>query len=136
MNKGKKIMVFGTFDVLHPGHLNFLEQAKGLGNYLIVVIARDETVKKIKGCFPYLDEMARKEIIGGLKIVNKAVCGDKKDHLKVIVEYKPDAICLGYDQETPKNFQEELKGRGATVKIIRLKAYKSKKYKSSILLNS
>ena len=46
------VMAFGTFDILHEGHENFLKQAKALGNFLLVVIARDKTVKQIRANHP------------------------------------------------------------------------------------
>lgn len=128
-------MVFGTFAVLHPGHLYFFKKAKRFGGRLIVVVARDTTVYKIKGFFPKLDELARLEIVNSLKLVDKAVLGDKKDWYKIILKYKPDVICLGYDQKTPKNFSAELEKRGVGAEIVRLKSYKPKKYKSSKILN-
>ncbi|MFZ5364358.1 MAG: adenylyltransferase/cytidyltransferase family protein [Patescibacteria group bacterium] len=132
---GKRAMVFGTFDVLHPGHLYFFREAKKRGDKLIVVVARDATVKKIKGHKPKLDEHARREIVSALKVISEAVLGDKFDWHKLILKYKPNVICLGYDQVTPKNFEVELRSRGVAPKIIRLKSYKPKKYKSSIILN-
>ncbi|MFH2136061.1 MAG: adenylyltransferase/cytidyltransferase family protein [Patescibacteria group bacterium] len=130
---GKKVMVFGTFALMHPGHLYFFKKAKEHGGYLIVVIARDETVKKVKGFFPKLGELARREMVGAIKFVDEAVLGDKFDWYKIILKYKPDIICLGYDQEIPKNFSEELWRRGVVAKIIRLKSYKPEKYKSSLI---
>jgi len=132
----KKVMVFGTFAILHPGHLYFLKEAKKCGNQLLVVIARDVNVKKIKGFFPKLNERGRFALVSALKIVDKAILGDKVNWYKVIVKYKPDVICLGYDQREPKNFYHELKSRGVDTKVIRLRPYKPKQYKSSILLNS
>ena len=52
-NTIKKVMIFGTFDKFHPGHINFLKQSEQYGDYLIVVVARDITVKKLKGKMPY-----------------------------------------------------------------------------------
>ncbi|MFA5413806.1 MAG: adenylyltransferase/cytidyltransferase family protein [Patescibacteria group bacterium] len=132
---GKKVMVFGTFAILHPGHLYFFREARKYGDKLIVVIARDATVKKIKGFLPKIDERARQEMVSAIKFVDKAVLGDKIDWYKIILKYKPDAICLGYDQVSPKNFKEELWRRGVSAKIFRLKSYKPKKYKSSKILN-
>ncbi len=130
----KKVMVFGTFAILHPGHLYFFNQAKKHGDYLIAVIGRDSTVEKIKGAKPKMDENARRQMVEALKIINKAVLGDKKDWYKLIVKYKPDIICLGYDQTEPENFREELGKRGVAAKVIRLKDYQPKKYKSSKIL--
>lgn len=130
----RKVMVFGTFAVLHPGHLYFFKKAKERGKKLIVVVARDATVRKIKGFLPKLDERARREMVGTIKFVDEAVLGDKFDWYKLILKYKPDVICLGYDQSTPKNFREELRKRGVAAKIFRLKSYKPKRYKSSKLI--
>jgi len=132
----RKVMVFGTFAVLHPGHLYFFKKAKRFGEKLIVVVARDTTVYKIKGFLSKLDERARKELVGAIKFVDEAVLGDKKDWYKMILKYKPDVICLGYDQQIPKNFSAELEKRGVRAKIFRLKSYKSRKYKSSKILKS
>lgn len=127
-------MVFGAFRVLHPGHLYFFRQAKKYGNYLIVVLGRDETIKKIKGELPSLDEKARQEIIGALKMVNKAILGDKDDWYKQILKFKPVVICLGYDQKEPKDFLEQLKKRRIKAKIVKIKPFKPSKYKSSKIL--
>lgn len=132
---GKKVMVFGTFAILHPGHLYFFCKAKECGDKLIVVVARDVNVQKIKRFLPKLDEQARREMVGAIKFVDEAVLGDKVDWYKIILKYKPDVICLGYDQVAPKNFAAELRRRGVEATIFRLKSYKSKKYKSSKILN-
>ena len=129
-------MVFGTFAVLHPGHLYFFKKAKTRGDKLIVVVARDATVRKIKKFSPKLKEGERQEMVSAIKFVDEAVLGDKFDWYKVILKYKPEVICLGYDQVAPKNFSAELRSRGVTAKIFRLKSYKSNKYKSSKILKS
>jgi FAD synthetase len=128
----KKVMVFGTFDILHKGHLNFFKQAKRYGNYLIAVIARDKTVKKIKGKKPKNYEMFRLLNIALTKDVKVAVLGNLKDPYKIIQEYKPKVICLGYDQYSyTEKLEEELKKRRLKIKIVRLKPYKKHIYKSS-----
>ena len=127
-------MVFGTFDILHKGHLNFFKQAKKHGDILIAVVARDKNVKKIKGKNPKNKEIKRLLNIALLKIVDFAVIGNIKDPYKIIEEYKPSTICLGYDQNSyTDKLKEELKKRKLRTKIIRLKAYKEHKYKSSKL---
>jgi FAD synthetase len=136
MSKDKKVMVFGTFNILHPGHLNFLEQAKNYGDYLIVVVARDINVKRIKGFFPKLNETARKKIVESLKIVDKAVLGNKTNWLQAILKNKPDVICFGYDQKVPDNFEKILKNNKVKLAIFKLKPYKPEKYKASIILDS
>ena len=128
----KKVLVFGSFDILHPGHLHFFQQAKQHGNLLYVIIARDRTIKKIKGKKPHYHESERKTAVEKLEIVDKAFFGDLKDPYKIIEEIKPDVICLGYDQTAfIDNLQQELKKRNLNPKIIRLKAHKPEQYKSS-----
>jgi len=128
----KKVMVFGTFDILHKGHMNFFKQAKKHGDYLIAVVARDKTVKKIKKKKPRNYEMVRMLNVALTKTVNIAVLGDLKDPYKVIQENKPKVICLGYDQNSyTEKLEQELKKRKLKAKIIRLKPYKENIYKSS-----
>lgn len=134
--QGKKlVMIFGTFTILHPGHLYFFRESKKCGDNLIVVVARDSTVKKVKGFLPRLDEKARLEMVGSVKLVDKAVLGDKKDWYKLILKYRPDVICLGYDQMAPRNFKDELAKRRINATVARLKSYRPEKYKSSKILN-
>lgn len=128
-------MVFGTFDVFHKGHINFLKQAKKHGDWLIVVVARDKTVLKIKGHRPKNKEKERLRIIKKTRLAKKVLLGYLKDKYKVIVKHKPDIICLGYDQtHFIDNLKEKLDQFGLRkTKIIRLKSYCPEKYKSSKL---
>ncbi|MCK4745158.1 adenylyltransferase/cytidyltransferase family protein [Candidatus Parcubacteria bacterium] len=128
-----KIMVFGTFDVFHKGHKNFLGQARKFGDYLIVVIARDKNVKKIKGEFSQNSEQERLVEIKRSRLASEAVLGSILDKYKIIKKYRPDIICLGYDQKIIiKQLKEKLKEFNLlNTKVIRLKAYQTKKYKSS-----
>ncbi len=125
----KTIMCFGTFDNLHLGHLSFLEQAKKYGDYLIVVIARDRNVKKLKGKWPRKKEKVRWQKVKSLSFVDKAILGQLRDKFKIIKEYKPSVVCLGYDQIVDI---QELK-KVFFGKIIRLKPYQEHIYKSSKL---
>jgi FAD synthetase len=130
LSQAKKVMVFGTFDGLHQGHLNFFKQARKYGNKLIVVVARDENVRKIKGRLPKLGERARvrgvKQGIKGSR--DQVISGSLKDPYQVIRKYKPNVICLGYDQYS---FTKGLNKKFPKIKIVRLKPYKAKIYKSS-----
>ena len=94
------VMAFGSFDVLHPGHLYFLRKAKGMGDRLVVVVARDSTIEKIKGKKPKYNERERQEHIRELMYVDKVVFGYEKDPYEIIEEINPDVICLGYDQRS------------------------------------
>lgn len=99
----KTVMAFGSFDVLHPGHIDYLTRARWLGDYLIVVVARDASMKKLKGVNPIFNEEDRRDLVASLKMVDKAVVGNKltdpKDRYEIIRQYKPDVIVFGYDQQ-------------------------------------
>ncbi len=104
MKEKKRIMVGGVFDIIHLGHIKFLWAAKRIyePSELIVVVARDSTVRKIKGRPAVFSENERLEIVSNLKPVDKAVLGyeitNSDSFFKIIREYKPDVIALGYDQ--------------------------------------
>ena len=129
-------MVFGTFDILHPGHLDFLKQAKRHGDFLIVSLARDKFIKKIKGRRAVHSEKQRVELLKALRLVNRVVLGSKDDYIGHIVSFRPNVIVLGYDQ---KHFTEKLKvklrARGLAVKIFRAKPVRPAIYKSSKFLH-
>jgi cytidyltransferase-like protein len=134
--KRVKIMVFGTFDGLHKGHLNFFKQAKNFtkNSFLIVSIARGKNVLRIKGRYPDNNERERMALVKRCKLVNQVVLSGAKNHLPHILKIHPDIIALGYDQKAyVKNLKKDLKDKGILVKIIRLKPYKEKIYKNSLL---
>lgn len=131
------VMCFGSFDVLHPGHLFYLKEAKKFGDSLVVVVAKDLTIKKIKNKQPKYNEKQRLEHIRDIPFVNKAVLGYEEDPYEIIEEINPDVICLGYDQDSfSENLKEELNKRGMNPKIYRIRAYKEDVYKSSKLNNT
>ena len=133
----KKAIVFGTFDILHEGHIDFFKQAKAHGDFLAVVIGRDSTVEKVKGKKPQHNEHQRMAAVYNIPEVDLALLGDKEDPYKVLEEQKPDVICLGYDQDSyTENLEEELKKRGIKAEIVRLKPYMPEKFKSSKIRNS
>ncbi len=132
----KIIMTFGTFDIFHQGHKYFLQQAKKYGDYLIVIIARDATVKQVKLNLPDKNEKQRQQIVIKSQLANKVVLGNLKDKYAVIKKFKPDIICLGYDQKYFVNqLQDKIKKLKLNTKIIRLRSYKPYKYKTSIIKN-
>jgi FAD synthetase len=129
----KKVMCFGTFDLLHLGHIDYFKQAKKYGDNLVVVIARDRTKELQQQTATFLEE-ERRELIGSLKIVDEAVLGDVEDHFKIISDVKPDVICLGYDHVVKEeDLWKELEKRGLHLKIYRMKAYKTDRHKGSKL---
>lgn len=129
-------MVFGTFDGLHEGHLDFFSQALEHGDYLIAVAGRDKNIKKIKGHLPKKSERERYNDLQKCKLVGKPVLGYEDDPYQIIETLKPDVICLGYDQNSfTKNLKKELKKRGLASRIFRMKPYDPKKFHSSIFKN-
>ena len=131
-----KIMIFGTFDGLHRGHINFFKQAKKLAqkSFLIASIARDKNVLKIKGKYPRKNEYARMTLVKKCKLVDKVILSGVKNHIPHIAKEKPNIIALGYDQKAyVQNLKKDLKNKGILVKIARLKPYKKRIYKNHLL---
>ncbi|MBS3096690.1 FAD synthase [Candidatus Woesearchaeota archaeon] len=130
----KKVMCAGTFDIIHPGHLYYLSEAKKHGDKLVVVVARDNTSEKFKGKKPVHSERERLEAVKMLNIVNEAVLGGKGNIFDIIEKIKPDVICLGYDQTLQKQeLEDELKKRGIKAEVVRADPYMQHLYKSSKL---
>jgi cytidyltransferase-like protein len=131
-----KIMLFGTFDGLHKGHLNFFEQAKKLSknSFLIACIARDKNVFKIKNKKTVLLENKRKNLVKRCNLIDRVVLGSLDDYLEQILIEKPDIIALGYDQKVfVKELRAEIKKRKLNIKIVRLKSHRPDIYKNSLL---
>ena len=130
----KTVMVFGTFDILHLGHIDLFLQAKKYAEHLIAVVARDERAKKIKGKSPIHSEEERRILLGHIDCVDEAILGDESDVYSVILEKKPDIIALGYDQ---KEFVDRLGSKiienNLKTEVVRLSPYKAEKYKSGII---
>ena len=126
----KKVLVTGTFDIIHPGHLNLISQARALGDFLVVVIARDVNVVKYKNSPPFFNEEDRQNNLEAyFKLANlknyKIVQGSLTDPFKVIKEEQPDIIALGYDQQAyVKELHEYLVNAPVKFYIERLKAFK------------
>lgn len=136
-NRPKKVMAFGTFDFFHAGHENYLAQAKALGDELIVVVARDETVKKVKGHAPLYNERKRLRDVQNCKHVSRAVLGNPDDKYRVIKKYAPQVLALGYDQYV---FTYGLKNyfikENLNIEIVRLQAFEPETFKSSLIKGS
>lgn len=126
------VLAFGTFDLLHPGHISYLTQAKALGERLVVVVATDSNVVKIKGKPPVNDQEHRKELVEALKIVDEAMVGFEDDMIKSVEKVKPDVVALGYDQGmSEEKLGKIFRERGINTKIVRMKPYKPELYKST-----
>lgn len=141
MGQGKVVLATGVFDLLHIGHVRFLIESKRRGGpraKLVVVIARDTTVFKRKGHKPIVPEAERREIIGSLKAVDRAILGHVEfDMLGVLDELKPDIVAVGYDQRDIKLSLEKLVRREKLrVSIIQIPMFGSGATASSSRLKS
>ena len=118
----KKVFVGGTFDLIHPGHIEFLKEASLYGR-VYVAIARDKNSERVKGRRPINDEMQRLEVVKSIRYVFEAFLGDENDFLKSVERVKPDIIFLGPDQNVnEEELKKELEKRGLkNIEIIRMK---------------
>lgn len=125
-----KVLATGTFDLLHPGHLVYLEEAKKLGDELIVIVARDVNVKhKPK---PVLPEKQRLKMVSSLSMVDEAILGSEKDIFEFLYEIKPDIIAIGYDQHfRVESLKKELESRQLKADVVRIEKSDSCKLCSS-----
>jgi FAD synthetase len=132
----KVVLASGAFDLLHLGHVKFLEEAKKAGGKnaeLIVIIARDSTVEKNKGRKPIMSENQRRALVESLKVVDEAVLGFEKFDLGDVIErVKPDVIALGYDQaDMEKGVKAYVKKHGLNTRVIRIGKFEEDKLDSS-----
>lgn len=131
-----KIMVFGTFDMVHKGHIHFFKQARKLAvnPFLIVSVALDKNVLRIKGRRPKNNQWARRHSLLEVAGIDKVVMGGARDFIPHILKESPDIIALGYDQIAyTESLSDLLKSAGLKTKVVRLKAHKPKLYKTSLL---
>jgi len=132
-----RIMVFGTFDMLHPGHEDFFRQARSLAPepHLIVSVARDAVTARVKGNRPRHDEAARLADVAAHELVDEALLGDETGYIAHIIAARPDIIALGYDQdgEYVDHLEADLTAAGLSTKVMRLRAFEPETYKTSKL---
>jgi len=122
-NAMSKVMAVGVFDLLHAGHLHYLEQAKALGTHLTVIVAHDDTVR-IRKHEPVTGMALRLRMVEGLKPVDAALIGlpPSESMFDILEQVKPDIIALGYDQDHAEEWiREELAKRGkSNIKVQRV----------------
>lgn len=127
IQKKIKIMLFGTFDGVHAGHRFLFREAKKLGDHLIVVVARDKTIEKVKGKKGKYLECVRWGYLYGEEHIDEVILGGVARKHDVIKNHKPDIIVLGYDQDRfVRGLDKVFSGE-----MVRLPAYKPERYKSS-----
>ena len=128
------VLIFGTYDGLHPGHEDFFRQAREHGDTLVVVVARDVTVLDVKGNLPANSEQHRLNLLKDHPLIDDARLGYPGDKYRIIEEIQPDVIFLGYDQEAfTDNLDAELVRRGLSATIHRGVSFFPETYKSSLL---
>lgn len=126
----RRVVATGTFDILHPGHLYYLEESGRLGDELYVIVARDRNVRhKPK---PVLPEEQRARMVAALKPVDHAVLGDLHDMFRPIEEIRPAVITFGFNQHfEEEKIRGELGKRGLSVELVRIGSYSGDRYCSS-----
>ena len=100
----KIVLAGGVFDIIHPGHIHTLNDAKKLGDVLVVVVATDKTAVKMKKREPLHSAELRQELVSSLTMVDLCIIGDEDDIFKTVDLVKPQIIALGYDQTHQEKF--------------------------------
>ncbi len=118
----RRVVATGTFDILHPGHLYYLEESRKLGDELWVIVARDSNVKHKPR--PVIPEEHRLAMVAALKPVDHAVLGDTTDMFRPIEEIRPEIITIGFNQMfSETQLEEQLRARNLSPRIVRIGRY-------------
>jgi len=119
-----RVLATGTFDLLHPGHILYLTEARALGDELYVIVARYSMIKhKPK---PIVPDEQRLIMVNALKVVDRAVPGSETDMFEPLKEIKPDIIAIGYDQSfDTAELEEKLRDHGFDAKVVRIEKSKT-----------
>jgi FAD synthetase len=137
-----RVFVGGTFDGLHFGHVYLLEYARRRGMalaqqtgrnrvHVAVVVARDESVQRIKHRPPHHSQRQRRDLVAALRVVDEAFVGVPNDFIKSVRRVQPDLIVLGYDQKA--SWEHTLREAGIHARIVRCPRYRGRRLKSSML---
>ena len=134
--KKKIVVASGTFDLLHFGHVKYLEEAKKAGGKnaeLIVIVARDSTVEKRKGKKPVMPEDQRRSLVESLKVVDEAILGFEDFSIdKVIENLRPDVIAVGHDQEgIEREVRKAIAEKGINIQVVKIGRFGKKELNSS-----
>ncbi len=136
--KGKIVLASGVFDLLHLGHVRFLEEAKKAGGpnaKLIVIVARDSTVEKKKSRRPIMPENQRCALVASLRVVDEAMLGYKDfDMEKVLDKIKPDIVAVGHDSHLSgleRTVAEAVKKKGLKIRMVKVGKFSSDELDSS-----
>ena len=129
----KRVVATGTFDLLHPGHLYYLEESRKLGDELHVIVARDANVRhKPK---PVIPEEQRLKLVSALKPVDRAWLGDPLDMWKPIRMLNPSIITIGFNQHfSEEALRDGLAKQGIGAEVVRIGRYEKDTYCSSRII--
>ncbi|RQG98466.1 adenylyltransferase/cytidyltransferase family protein [Natrarchaeobius oligotrophus] len=117
----RTVIAQGTFDILHPGHVHYLEEAAAMGDELIVIVARSSNVDHKQT--PICPATQRRDVVGALEAVDEAILGHETDIFVPIEEIEPDVIALGHDQHHDEAaIAAELERRGIDCELERASA--------------
>lgn len=124
----KVVLIGGCFDILHIGHVKFLKKAKGIGDYLIVLLEPDINIKKLKGpTRPIQSELQRKEILEAIKFIDKVILvpnnANGETYNKLVKKLKPSVIAVTEGDPIKQIKLSQAKSVGAKLKVIKM--YKS-----------
>jgi FAD synthetase len=130
------VLASGVFDLLHLGHVKFLEEAKKAGGknaQLTVIIARDSTVEKAKGRKPVMSENQRRTLVESLKVVDEAILGLEDFDIGDVIEHiKPNVIALGYDQTgVERRVKAYVEKNQLRIKVVRVGKFEEDELDSS-----
>jgi len=118
-----RVLATGTFDLLHPGHLLYLSEARSLGDELYVIVARDSMIKHKQK--PIVPEEQRLEMVQALRVVDKAMLGSKTDIFEPLRDIRPDIIALGANQFfKEKDLEAQLRVHGIDAKVVRINSFR------------
>ncbi|APW98596.1 FAD synthase [Halobiforma lacisalsi AJ5] len=126
MSSTRTVIAQGTFDILHPGHVHYLEEAAAMGDELYVIVARKANVDhKAK---PICPATQRRDVVDALEAVDEAILGHEEDIFVPIEEIEPDVIALGHDQHhDDEAIEAELERRGIDCVVERASAREPKR---------
>jgi FAD synthetase len=129
----KRIVATGTFDILHTGHLYYLEESRRLGDELYVIVARDANVRHKPR--PIVPEEQRRKMVGALKPVDHAVLGDLHDMFRPIREIRPEIITIGFNQHfDEEKLRKDLAAQDISAEVVRIGKYAGDTYCSTSLI--
>jgi len=134
--KRRVVLASGNFDLLHLGHVKYLEEAKKAGGEnakLIVIVARDSTIKKMKGRKPVMPEDQRRSLVESLKVVDEAILGyEELDIGKVLEKIEPEIIAVGHDQHNIEwSVRKALAEKKLNIQVVKIGKFGKEELNSS-----